>query len=68
MLNLKVFLIAFFVGISMCYFLTPLPVVVYKFPSPFKKSEVYEDRAGSCYEYQSTQVPCDPDAIPLPVQ
>ena len=61
-INLKVFIISIIVGFIMCYYYTPLPKIVYKYPTPYNLDEVtYIDKSGTCYKYEMKEVTCPAD-------
>lgn len=63
-LNAPAFFVAFFVGMVICYFSTPPPRVVVKFPSPQTAGKVTYRSAhddGSCFRYRAERHAC-----PLP--
>jgi hypothetical protein len=60
--NLKIFLLAFAVGLLVCYIMTPAPEVVVKFPSPYNAGKVvYKDKAGACFMYKADKSTCPRD-------
>lgn len=61
-LNLFYFVLAFSVGLFICYVMTPPPEVVVKFPSPYNAGKiVYHDKADNCYTYRADAVACPKD-------
>lgn len=60
--NFKIFLLAFAVGLLVCYVMTPPPEVVVKFPSPYNAGKVvYKDKAGTCFAYKADKSTCPKD-------
>jgi hypothetical protein len=61
-LDLKYFLLAFGIGLLVCYVMTPPPEVVVKFPSPYNAGKVmYTDKAGTCFMYRADKSTCPSD-------
>ena len=61
-INLKFFLVAFAVGLLVCYVMAPAPEVVVKFPSPYNAGKVvYKDKAGTCFMYKADKSSCPKD-------
>lgn len=61
-IELKYFLIAFFVGMLITYITVPAPEVVYKYPTPDNVGKVlYRDSADVCYVYEAEEVECPSD-------
>ena len=71
-LNLKCFLISFFIGMFMVYISIPLPEIIIKYPTPHNTGKiVYKDNSDMCYVYDAKQTKCpsDPsDIINTPLQ
>jgi len=60
-----VFLIAFCVGVYMCYAMSPQPKVIVKKPTPANSFEtIYKDEEGTCYRYNTVSTQCK-DATPI---
>lgn len=61
------FILAFTVGLFVCYLSHPKPEVVVKFPSPYNVGSVTykDDENDSCYMYRAdkTECPRDPSLI-----
>lgn len=56
------FFIALFVGLMLCYVLTPPPEVVFKHPTPENaKDLIYQDNSDNCYKYEVDEVSCPTD-------
>ena len=56
------FFLAFGVGLLCCYFITPPPKVVVKFPSPYNAGQVvYKDSAENCFRFNADKVDCPAD-------
>lgn len=61
-IELKYFLIAFFVGMLITYITVPAPEVIYKYPTPDNAGKVlYQDSADVCYVYEAEEVECPSD-------
>lgn len=61
-IDIKYFLMAFAVGLLLCYVFTPPPQVVVKFPSPYNAGKVmYRDGHDTCFMYKADQVSCPRD-------
>jgi hypothetical protein len=68
-INLKFFLLAFAVGLLVCYLMAPPPEVVVKFPSPFNAGKiVYQDKAGTCFMYKADKSACPKDKASIKEQ
>lgn len=58
-LNFFYFILAFSIGLFVCYVTTPPPKVVLKFPSPTNAGQVmYTDKEGQCYSYKAEKTNC----------
>ena len=56
------FFVALFVGLMMCYVLTPPPEIGCKHPNPDNVDDlVYHNDSGSCYKYEVDEVKCPKD-------
>ena len=56
------FFIALFLGLMMCYVLTPPPKVVFRHPTPENAEDtIYHDKSDNCYKYIVDEVPCPHD-------
>jgi len=61
-INPYVFLIAFCIGIFMCYITQPEPKIIIKHPRPDNVDHVvYRDNNEDCYKYESLEVDCPAD-------
>ena len=57
--DLTIFLISFIIGLIVVYFITPLPTIVYKYPTPYNtENVVYENQNSVCYKYNVNKVNC----------
>ena len=65
------FLLAFIVGLLVCYVMEPKKKVILKFPSPTNAGKVtYVDKQGQCYKYNVQKLdvcPTDKTVKPQPV-
>ncbi len=53
------FFIAFAVGMLVVYITTPVPEVIYKYPTQENVGKViYQDDVGNCYKYYSEEIKC----------
>ena len=53
------FFISLFIGLMMCYALTPPPKVVFKYPTPENADKtIYQDKSENCYKYVVDEVEC----------
>ena len=69
MINIKVFIVSFCIGLIYIYFTMPKSKVIIKYPTPDNVNDnIYKDKAGVCYKYMSKNVPCSKDAKELPIQ
>lgn len=56
------FFIALAVGMLIVYVTTPVPEVVYKYPTPANAGRVvYQDTSENCYNYRAKEVDCPKD-------
>ena len=56
------FIIAFGVGMFLAYISTPIPDIIYKYPTPENSNTtIYSDNANNCYKYQSNKTDCPKD-------
>jgi hypothetical protein len=56
------FIIAFGIGMFLAYISTPMPEVIYKYPTPENSNKIiYIDNANNCYKYQSNKTECPKD-------
>jgi hypothetical protein len=63
LINTRVFLISFSVGIFFAYISEPERKVIHIFPSPDNVDQiVYKDGADSCFKYAHEEVGCALDA------
>lgn len=54
------FLVALALGLFYNYVYTPLPEIVYKYPTPFNVDKVtYQDSLNNCYQYTLVDSPCN---------
>ncbi len=57
--DLFYFILAFAIGMLIVYMTTPVPEVVYKYPTPENAGMViYQDDTENCYKYDSEEVEC----------
>lgn len=62
LVNPYVFIVAFCIGIFMCYITQPEPKIIVKHPRPDNvNSVVYKDDNEDCYKYESIEVDCPAD-------
>jgi len=53
------FVLAFVVTFILLYLQRPAPQIVIKYPNvKNKKSDLYVDDVGTCYRYNTVEVPC----------
>jgi len=58
-LNPLAFLLAFSVGIFMCYITFPKPKVIIRHPTPDNTNDIiYTDEKNNCYKYKVSEVKC----------
>ena len=56
------FIIAFGIGMFLAYISTPMPDIIYKYPTPENSNTtIYSDNANNCYKYQSNKTDCPKD-------
>jgi hypothetical protein len=61
-LNFLYFILAFSIGLFVCYLTNPKPEIVVKFPSPQNSGKIiYKDKSDTCYKFKSTQTACPTD-------
>ena len=57
--NIFWFIIAFGIGMFLAYISTPMPEIIYKYPTPENSnSTIYIDNASNCYKYNSNKKEC----------
>jgi hypothetical protein len=53
------FLIAFSIGILMCYLTQPEPTIIFKHPTPETAGTIiYHDNDNNCFKYVAEEVKC----------
>ena len=56
------FIIAFGIGMFLAYISTPMPEIIYKYPTPENSNTtIYIDNASNCYKYKSNKIDCPAD-------
>jgi hypothetical protein len=61
-INAWAFWLALGIGMLFAYMLSPLPKVVYKYPTPENAGKVmYVDTHGVCYRYKAVPIDCPAD-------
>ncbi len=56
------FIIAFGIGMFLAYISTPMPEIIYKYPTPENSNTtIYMDNASNCYKYKSSKKDCPKD-------
>jgi hypothetical protein len=59
-INIYIFLVSLCIGLLYTYFITPEPLVVVKYPTPFNVGNViYTDNTGTCYRYNIERTKCN---------
>jgi hypothetical protein len=59
-IDMRVFIISFFLGMMYVYLTTPTPDIIVKYPTPHNVDKiVYTDKTGNCYRYQLKEEKCD---------
>ena len=54
------FLMGLMIGVFCVYVLKPAPVVITKYPNLDNvHTEIYKDRNGTCFQYETKTVDCD---------
>lgn len=54
-----VFLVSLCIGLIYTYYITPIPQIIIKFPTPFNVGKVvYTDSTGECYKYKIKESTC----------
>ena len=61
------FFIALSIGMFVVYITTPVPEIIYKYPT-HDNSVIYQDDVQNCYRYVSKEVPCKGEITEIPVQ
>ena len=57
-----IFLSALCVGLLYTYYVTPIPQIIVKYPTPFNVGKIlYTDNSGSCYKYKIKKTDCPYD-------
>lgn len=57
-LNPFAFLLAFCIGIFLCYITSPVPQIILKYPDPDNTMEKYIDKESNCFRYVKKEVKC----------
>ena len=58
-IDIKVFLLALFVGLFLSYILSPKKRIIYVYPNPSNTGKLsYKDKAGNCFKFQEHTVDC----------
>ena len=57
-LNPFVFLLAFCVGIFICYITSPTPQIILKYPDPDDPMARYIDKESNCFKYVKKPIKC----------
>ena len=53
------FFIALGIGMMMVYVTSPVPEIVFKYPTPVNSGKVvYQDNSENCYKYKAKEVEC----------
>lgn len=55
------FFISLFIGLMMCYVLTPPPKIVFRHPTPENTDTIYKDNSNNCYKYEVDMIECPKD-------
>jgi hypothetical protein len=59
LINVKVFLISLSIGLLFVYLSSPLPTIIYVYPTPDNVNDIeYVDMANNCFQFESTEVSC----------
>ena len=63
LIDTRIFLISFFIGIFFAYITDPHQKVIYIYPSPDNTEKfIYKDEADSCFKFAYEEVGCPLDA------
>ena len=58
-INVKIFLLALFVGLFLSYILSPKKRIIYVYPNPSNTEKLrYKDKAGNCFKFDKTEMEC----------
>ena len=61
-INPIAFFISLFIGLFCCYITTPVPTIIFKYPTPLNAGKViYKDKVDTCYIYKANEVQCPKD-------
>tara|TARA_B100001123_G_C15127755_1_gene954025 strand:+ start:778 stop:1011 length:234 start_codon:yes stop_codon:yes gene_type:complete len=61
-INLYAFFISLAIGLLIVYIVTPIPKIVYKYPSPYNTYKIiYKTNNQICYKYKVKKVDCPKD-------
>ena len=61
-INVKLFLISLFIGISLSYISSEPSQIIYVYPNPDNENKIsYKDKAGNCFHFTSKEVKCPTD-------
>ena len=68
-LSFPVFMCSLAVGVLFVYLSTPPPTIIYVYPTPDNINDVeYRDKADSCFQFVSEEVPYTETSKTIPVQ
>ena len=61
-ISFPIFMISLAAGLFMVYITEPKKELIYVYPTPENSKKIqYQDRMGSCYQYESIEVECPKD-------
>jgi len=67
--DLKYFLISFFIGLLTVYITVPIPEIIIKYPTPYNSGKItYKDSSDICYVYDTQPISCPNKVFNIPLQ
>lgn len=67
-LHTLAFFASFIIGMFVVYIMSPPPVVIVKFPTPYNAGKVlYKDDSDTCYVFEARKEQCTTEAVQQPL-
>jgi len=62
-ISIPVFIVSLAIGMFIAYITTPLPHIIYVYPTPENIDKIqYGDEGGTCFGFKSKEIECPKDA------
>ena len=52
------FFVSLSIGLLITYIYTPIPDIIYQYPTPENTDLTYIDKSNMCYKYEASEVKC----------